>query len=228
MSGVSCIIPAFNEGPRIGAVLRALALHPLIDEVIVVDDGSTDDTAAVAGGVAGVRLHLMAQNGGKTRALAAGIALARHDHLLLIDADLIGLAADDLTRLMVPVLHKGGDMSISLRRNAPRLWHWIGIDYISGERLLRRDLVSNRLSDLAALPPFGFEVWLNRLALRAGARIVVVDWPDVDSPAKTAKRGRLAGWAADMRMMGDLFRTVPPLALLRQIIGMVRHSHRAV
>src|ERR1700760_3877061 len=43
---ISCIICALNEGPRIGAVLDVAATHPLVAEVIVVDDGSTDHTPA--------------------------------------------------------------------------------------------------------------------------------------------------------------------------------------
>ncbi len=226
VAGVSCIVPAFNEAPRIGAVLTTLAAHPMIDEVIMVDDGSADATAAVALTVAGVRVLRLAANGGKTRALAAGILAARHDYLLMIDADLTGLGADDLTRLMRPVVQGRADMAISLRRNAPRLWHWIGIDYISGERMLRRALILDALDEVNMLPRFGFEVWMNRLLLRQKARIAVVDWPEVDSPMKAQKQGRWAGWNADLRMMRDLFQTVPPLGLLRQIALMARHSYR--
>ena len=44
---LSCIICAFNEAPRIGALLAVASVHPLLDEVIVVDDGSTDGTSAI-------------------------------------------------------------------------------------------------------------------------------------------------------------------------------------
>ena len=44
---VSCIIAAYNEGPRIGAVLDAISNNSLIDEIIVVNDGSKDNTQAV-------------------------------------------------------------------------------------------------------------------------------------------------------------------------------------
>lgn len=228
MNGLSCIVPAYNEGPRIGRVLATLAAHPLLNEVIVVDDGSSDDTAAIAAAVPGVTLLVMARNGGKTGAVAAGIAAARFDTLLLIDADLLGLSAADLTRLIEPVLQGRAEVAISLRRNAPRLWHWIGIDYISGERILPRALIADHLDELAALPRFGFEVWMNRLILAKGARLAVVAWPGVDSPMKSGKRGRLAGWRADWRMMSDLCHTVSPFDLVRQIIGMARSSRSSL
>ena len=41
---LTCVIPAYNEQARIGAVLAAVLDHPLIDDVLVVDDGSTDST----------------------------------------------------------------------------------------------------------------------------------------------------------------------------------------
>ena len=45
---VSAVIPAYDEGRTIGGVIAPLLCHPLIDEVIVVDDGSTDDTVVRA------------------------------------------------------------------------------------------------------------------------------------------------------------------------------------
>lgn len=214
---ISCVIPAYNEGPRIKAVLDVVVAHRLIDEIIVVDDGSTDDTAALASGREKVTLIRLSENGGKTRALAAGLARANGNYLLLVDSDLLGLGTDELTALMQPVLDGGADMGISLRRNAPRLWHLIGIDYISGERMLRRALIAGRLGELDALPRFGFEVWLNRICINAGARVAVVGWSRVDSPMKSRKYGVLNGMVADLRMIADLLRTAGPWQLTRQI-----------
>jgi glycosyltransferase involved in cell wall biosynthesis len=219
---VSCILPAFNEGPRIANVLRAVLAHPLIDEVIVVDDGSGDDTAAVAAGFPQVRLIRLAQNGGKTRAMGVGIAQARGRHVLFIDSDLGGLGEAALSALILPVLQGRADVAISLRHNAPAPWHWIGLDYISGERMLRRDLLANRLGELQALPRFGFEVWMNAVFVQQKARLAIVPWDQVDSPLKSKKFGLRAGIGADIRMMNDLFKTASPLRLLHQIWALNR------
>jgi len=60
-TGFTCLIPAYNEGARIGAVLRTVMATPELAAVIVIDDGSSDDTALVAK-AAGARVIRHAQN----------------------------------------------------------------------------------------------------------------------------------------------------------------------
>src|SRR6202008_4493781 len=112
---ISCVICAFNEAQRIGDVLAAASGHPLIDEIIVVDDGSTDATARCASAFADVTVISLWPNRGKTQALAAGLAAAASDYLMLLDADLDGVTPNDLTELAAPVLSGAADGSISLR-----------------------------------------------------------------------------------------------------------------
>lgn len=131
---ITCLICAFNEGPRIGAVLDVAAAHPLLAEVIVVDDGSSNDTAAVVARYPGVRLISHARNQGKSRAMATGVAAARHALLMLLDADLKGLRADDLAALASPVLEGRAAVTLSLRRNSLAPFRWVGMDFVSGER----------------------------------------------------------------------------------------------
>ncbi|MBW6506807.1 MAG: glycosyltransferase [Rhodobacteraceae bacterium] len=221
-SGVSCIIPAFNEAARIGDVLRAVAGHPEIAEVIVVDDASHDGTADVAAAAPGVRLIRLAQNRGKTCALAEGIEAAGEPLLLLLDADLQGLTAAAISALLAPVRTGRAEVSISLRQNAPRLWQMIGLDYISGERVLPRAQLAGRTEALRALPRFGFEVHLNALWIAAQTRLAVVRWNDVQSPYKHAKMGLLPGLRADTAMIADILRTISPLEALAQIRALRR------
>jgi glycosyltransferase involved in cell wall biosynthesis len=219
---LTCIIPAYNEAARIGAVLEAVLGHPLIDEVLVIDDGSADATAEVVARFAQVRLIGLARNGGKTAALAHAFAATTSEVILLIDADLQGLQPAHLSALIEPVKSGRAAMSISLRDNAPGLWRMIGLDYISGERALRRDLLTGQDEAMKRLPKFGFEVFLNSIVLQARAPLAVVRLPGVKSPLKSAKYGLWSGIKGDIFMLSDLMRAVPLWGLAAQIVAMRR------
>lgn len=84
---VSCIVPAFNEAATIGEVVRGLLANvPNVLEVIVVDDGSADQTARVAREAGAVVLRLE-RNSGKGVAVRKGLQMASGNVVLLIDAD---------------------------------------------------------------------------------------------------------------------------------------------
>lgn len=83
---VSVVIPAMNEAAAIGDVVRGLRSVADWHEIIVVDDGSTDGTAAVAG-EAGARVIRHPYNQGNGAAVKTGIRAATGEHLLIIDAD---------------------------------------------------------------------------------------------------------------------------------------------
>ena len=91
---VTVVVPAFNEATRLAATLPVLAAHALRHdmEIVVVDDGSTDHTAQLAAAILGppraghvVRLE---HNMGKGAAVRAGVAVARGDAVVFMDADL--------------------------------------------------------------------------------------------------------------------------------------------
>ena len=220
---LTCLIPAYNEAPRIAAVLAAVAGHPAVQAVLVVDDGSTDGTGDVARGC-GARVLRTAGNLGKTAALAQALAQVDTTHVLLLDADLIGLTAADVTALIAPVLAGHAQASLSLRGNAPRTWRLIGVDYISGERVVPMAVFAGQLQALTRLPRFGFEVFLNRLLIARGDPVAVVRWPGVASPSKASKRGLWRGLMADLRMLRDIAGTISLRDMLRQIVALRRLS----
>lgn len=87
----SLVIPVYNAFAHTLACLRALAAHPpaVSFEVIVVDDGSGDDTAAALPRIGGVRYRRRAQNGGFIAACNDGAAMARGEYLVFLNNDTV-------------------------------------------------------------------------------------------------------------------------------------------
>jgi len=90
---LSIVIPAYNEAESIGALLKLIAAIPTESlgfdkEIIVVDDGSKDDTGKIAAGFPGVKVLTQAPNQGKGRAVQRGIRESTGDYVLVQDADL--------------------------------------------------------------------------------------------------------------------------------------------
>jgi glycosyltransferase involved in cell wall biosynthesis len=83
---ISVVIPAFNEGPRVGSVVRAVRAQVPDAEIIVVDDASSDDTAAQAAS-AGARVISRPHNLGNGAGVRTGIRAASGDVVIVIDAD---------------------------------------------------------------------------------------------------------------------------------------------
>jgi len=222
MIKISCIIPAYNEGTRIADVLRVVSGHALVDEIIVIDDGSVDDTRDVVGAFKNVRLIVHEKNKGKSVAVHTGISASAGEFIFLLDADLVGLTKENISHLLESVLEGHADVSMSLRGNAPKIWRMIGLDYISGERVFPKKMLEGHLNRILSLPGFGLEVFLNRLIIKNRFRIAVVEWNNVDSPYKHTKYGRWKGLKGDVKMMRDIFRTVTPLGPFWQIARMLR------
>lgn len=228
---ISCVICAYNEASRIGAVLAVACVHPLLDEIIVVDDGSTDGTAEIVAGFASAQLIRCAENQGKSAAMAVGIAAAQGEWLMLLDADLKGLTAADISALALPVLQGNAQVSLSLRQNSLLAFRAIGLDFVSGERVVKKTLLSEVLQDVHGLPRFGVEVFMNRRIIARQLPIAVTHWPHVTQARKTEKLGYWKGIRAEWRMIADLLKAVYPLALISQTFQMLRlridHGSRA-
>jgi glycosyltransferase involved in cell wall biosynthesis len=190
-ASVSVVLPAFNEAATIGDVVRgAQQATPNLSEVLVVDDGSGDDTAVVAAD-AGATVIRHPRNRGKGEALRSGCRAATGGILLFLDAD----GQDDVAEipLLLDALQPGVAMAIGSRfagrlldgsittlnrfgnRMLTRVFNGLYGSAISdtqaGFRAVRRDSI-----DPEALRARAYEIETEMLihVLRRGGRVVEV------------------------------------------------------
>lgn len=187
MKNISVIIPAYNEADRLRETLRAVLTLPGVQEIIVVDDGSTDETVRIAwetGATLVIRHH---RRLGKGKALQTGCRSAKGEYLLFLDADL-GDSAKEAVHLFTPVLSgeaevalasfpqagKTGGFGLVLRfaRWAVRKLGGKRVESpLSGQRFLHRQVYTS-LPDFA--PGYGVETAMTIDLLRKGFRLVEV------------------------------------------------------
>jgi glycosyltransferase involved in cell wall biosynthesis len=181
-----------------------------------VDDGSTDNTAEIVQCFSSVKLISYQVNRGKSFAMATGVAHAKNDILMLLDADLTGLGIEQITALAMPVLSGVADVSLSLRQNSLLIFRAIGLDFVSGERVISKSILSEVLEEIHRLPRFGIEVFMNHQIIARQLSIQVTRWSHVTQSRKTEKLGLWKGLLAEWRMIIDLLQVAYPLVLISQ------------
>jgi glycosyltransferase involved in cell wall biosynthesis len=222
LKGISCVVCAYNEADRIRNILEVIVGHPALSEVIVVNDGSTDATEALLQSYPTIRLLTHTPNRGKTYALSRGIAAARYDHLMLLDADLSGVTPASIDALAAPVMRGEAEVSISMRSNSLWLYRQIGLDFVSGERVAPKWLLSTAVEAMQRLPRWGGEVYMNEIFIRHACRIAVVRWNRVINVRKYQKFGAWRGALAELKMISDAASVLTPFGLIRQNIAMLK------
>jgi len=183
---VSVLIPAFNEEGRIGETVKASFKILGVFEVIVVDDGSLDNTAVEAE-KAGARVLKLPHNMGKGKAIEKGAREVSGEFVVLLDGDL-GSSAVFAEKLLPPLLRGEADMVIA-RFGKPRKKGGVGLvkrltrwglkaftgqvveAVLSGQRAFTRE---SFLELLPLSPGYALEFGMTVDALKRGYRIVEV------------------------------------------------------
>lgn len=201
----SAVIPAFNEATRIEGVLRPLLESPYIQQIIVVDDGSRDHTAAIARSY-GVEVMRLSQNQGKARAVQWGLTQCKGDVILLMDADLVGLTPFHVEQLMLPVLQGRADTTLGkfIGGRVPTRAAQIIAPGLSGQRAFS----SRFKTDLIQLKAKGYalELALNQFCKERNLRVEVVPLADLTHVMKEEKLGFAKGISHRWEMYWDMLR----------------------
>jgi len=205
---VSTLIPAYNEEKTIGPILKVLSNIPLIDEIIVVSDGSTDNTALIAKKL-GAKVIELPQNMGKGAALKKGLDACNSDIILMLDADLIGLNETHITKLLKPLLDNQYDMSVGVfdrGRFSTDLAQRIA-PYLSGQRAIRKHIIDD-MKDTMEKTGYGIEVALTLYAKKEKIRVDWVRLRGLSHVTKEEKYGLFNGFNKRIKMYWQICRSL--------------------
>lgn len=186
-NNVSIVVPAFNEEAYLETTLWTLKNEDWYEQLIVVNDGSTDSTGEICDKYGDKIIHFT-KNQGKSKALQAGWKLAEGNIILCLDADL-GETVTEAGKLLLPFHNSSIDAVIGVlptqskrgfglvKKRAQQLIykktkHWIKAP-LSGQRAFRRKFLPLLLSK--HYHGFGVETAMTIDLLRQGATIVEVD-----------------------------------------------------
>jgi 5S rRNA maturation endonuclease (ribonuclease M5) len=196
------IIPAYNEQATIAEVVAAVRSSDLVDEVIVVSDGSTDATSIEAQ-TAGARVLALPKKGGKAEAMLHGVAHTDAEVILFTDADLHGLTADHVERLLLPVLSGSRAMNVGLRDRGPIISPLMRyLPLIGGERAMRRQVIEGIPAEF--MQGFMVEMALNYYCKTRKLPYGTVFLPKLGIRTKVAKVGWKRALGQYVRMSGQV------------------------
>ena len=222
---VSAIIAAFNEQDTIVNVIRAVEGHPLVDEIIVVDDGSKDGTSERASSTS-AKVITLEQNQGKAGAMNAGVRAARNDTILFMDADILGLTHEIITLTATPVLSGRCGMFVAIRA---RRTYWMNrllyfIPVLGGERALTKELW-RRVPGMYR-KGFQIEIALNYYTKKSGQKMAFGVMPGLSQVIKEKKRGFLLGLWQRVKMCSEVLWISFRLYVIRTILDAFSGSPR--
>ena len=222
---LSVVIPAFNEATTIGRVIQTVADQPLVGEIIIIDDASTDNTQTQLASLTALPIPLKilrhTTNQGKGAALRTGIKAATLPYVIIQDADL-EYDPREYPTILEPLLEDRADVvygSRFLGGSAHRVlyfWHRVGnglltllsnmctnlnlTDMETGFKAFRREIIQKiEIQENR----FGFEPEITAKLARHGARFYEVG---ISYSGRTYQEGKKVGWKDGFRALWCIFR----------------------
>ncbi len=182
MPKTAAIIAAYNEAKTIEGVVRPIAASGLFGEIIVISDGSTDDTAELARRAGATTVHNLPIKSGKGAAVMHGVTHTDAPVLFFCDADLYGLKEEHLRAVVQPVLDGKKVMNIGMRDRGNFFMRMAAhLPLIGGERALVRHVISG-------VPPRFLRGFMLEAALNYHCRKEHLTYGTVPLPGLTIRR----------------------------------------
>lgn len=193
-SKTAAIIPAFNEEKTIADVVRVLVSSSVVDEVIVVSDGSTDNTVQRAQEAGADKVLHLPKNKGKGAALLHGVTHTNAPVIAFFDADLRGLTEDHVDRVYFPVLSGSKVMNVGFRDKGKFITKLLPyLPLIGGERAMRRTI-------LMQIPPEYIQGFMIESALNYYCRTRKLRYGHVFLPGLSMMRKyEKVGWVQSLK-----------------------------
>lgn len=203
---IAVIIPAYNEESRIGCVIDVVKQMDIIDEIIVVDDGSFDNTYKIAfnKGVTAIKLS---ENKGKGAAILEGVHNTNAEIIVLLDADLVGLTPLHVIDLIEPIQSNKCSMTYGLFSNgrvATDLAQKVA-PFLSGQRAVKREIFKDM--EYLEIVRFGLEVALTNYFKKNNIPYLGVPMSNMTHVMKEEKLGFVKGFTARIKMYWEIVKT---------------------
>lgn len=184
---ISAIVPIFNEEENLEGVVARLLSFESIDEVICINDGSTDKSLKILGRFLGrIKLIDYSKNYGKGFALASGIKEALGEIVLFIDSDLKNLSPEHISRLIAP-LKDGSCKAVIGVSSFEKANCYIPLRFnIAGQRAYYRNSLLEHLPKMRS-SRYGVEILLNSFFSKKDTGLTILN--GLYNPPKYKKRG---------------------------------------
>lgn len=223
---VSVVIPVFNEQSTLRALVQRVVDSPLNKEIILIDDGSTDQSASIAEALIiehnliPIQLFVQPRNLGKGAAVKRGFEASKGDIVLIQDADL-EYNPNEYSKLIAPILNDQCDVvygSRFLSGDIPQSWHTLGNRWLTrfsnlftGLRLtdmetcfkVFRSHVVKEITPRLRQQRFGIEPELTAKIARRKIRITEVP---VSYQARSYAEGKKVGWIDGLKAIWCIIR----------------------
>jgi len=211
---VAAIVPALNEEANVGNVLKVLLNSKYLDEIILVDDGSTDKTAEVAEKL-GAKVVKLPKNTGKGNAILCGTKAISAEIIVFFDADLVGLNEQHIFSLVSPVLSGQVDMCVGVREHAVNTKKFGPLMALGGERAIKKCLLEKIPKE--SMQGFAVETAINYYFLKEKLNVKYVDLKGLSIIIKEKKWGFTKGFANRLKMIFEIIKIRLQLCIKKQL-----------